>query len=90
MIKKIKSKTPKEPIRLRSKKLANGSESLYLDCYDNGRRSYEFLKLYLIPETNAAAKARNEATLNAANTIKLKRILEFTNNKAGLKNTSLK
>ena len=26
----------------------------------------------------------------AANTIKLKRILEFTNNKAGLKNTSLK
>ena len=90
MTKKIKSKTPKEPVRLRSKKLANGSESLYLDCYDNGKRSYEFLKLYLIPETSAAAKARNEATLNAANTIKLKRILEFTNNKAGLKNTSLK
>ena len=90
MTKKIKSKAPKEPVRLRSKKLANGSESLYLDCYDNGKRSYEFLKLYLIPETNAAAKARNVATLNAANTIKLKRILEFTNNKAGLKNTSLK
>ena len=84
------AKAHKEPIRLRSKKLADGSESLYLDCYDNGTRSYEFLKLYLVPETSAAARTRNEATLKAANTIKLKRILELTNNKAGLKNTSLK
>ena len=90
MTKKIKSKTPKEPIRLRTKKLANGSESLYLDCYDNGRRSYEFLKLYLIPETNPQAKVQNENTMRAANTIKLNRILEITNNKAGLKNTSIR
>ena len=40
MTKKIQSKTPKEPIRLRTKKLANGSESIYLDCYDNGMLSY--------------------------------------------------
>ena len=73
-----------------SKKLADGSESLYLDIYRDGRRSYEFLKLYLIPETNAAAKAQNKATLAAVNTIKSQRIIELTNGVAGLKNTSLR
>lgn len=90
MAKKSLNKSPKEPIRLRAKKLASGAESLYLDCYYDGKRSYEFLKLYLVPETSAAARQRNAATLNSANTIKLKRILKLTNDKAGLKNTSLK
>lgn len=39
----------KEPVRIRTKKLADGSESLYLDIYQNGKRSYEFLKMYLLP-----------------------------------------
>lgn len=38
----------KEPIRLRTKELANGSKSLYLDIYRNGKRTYEYLKMYLI------------------------------------------
>ena len=32
----------KEPIRLRTKKLSNGNESLYLDIYTDGKRDYEF------------------------------------------------
>ena len=40
----------KEPIRLRTKKLSNGNESLYLDIYTDGKRDYEFLKLYIIQE----------------------------------------
>ncbi len=40
----------KEPVRIRRKTLANGNISLYLAIYINGRREYEFLKLYLIPE----------------------------------------
>ena len=32
---------------MRTKKLADGSESYYLDIYVDGKRSYEFLKLYL-------------------------------------------
>lgn len=69
MAKKVSIKSTKEPVRLRTKELANGVQSLYLDCYVDGKRSYEFLKLYLIPEKNQMAKAQNEATLQAANTI---------------------
>lgn len=41
-----KSNKLKEPVRVRTKKLADGSESYYLDIYVNGKRSYEFLKMY--------------------------------------------
>ena len=90
MARKTSAKNTKEPVRLREKELANGVRSLYLDIYVNGKRSYEFLKLYLIPETNPQAKVQNENIMRAANTIKLNRILEITNNKAGLKNTSIR
>ena len=33
----------KEPVRLRTKKLADGSQSLYLDIYRFGKRTYEYL-----------------------------------------------
>ena len=78
----------KEPVRVRYKTLSDGSQSVYLDIYRDGRRQYEFLKLYLIPETSAAAKTQNKTTLAAVNTIKSQRIIELTNNAAGLKNTS--
>lgn len=44
-----KSTRLKEPVKVRTKKLADGSESYYLDIYVDGKRSYEFLKLYLLP-----------------------------------------
>ena len=78
----------KEPVRIRTKKLADGSESYYLDIYADGKRSYEFLKLYRLPEINARVKEQNKATLAAVETIKSQRIIELTHNKAGLKNTS--
>lgn len=87
-IKTPKQPKVKEPVRVRYKALSDGSQSVYLDIYRDGKRQYEFLKLYLIPETNAAAKAQNKATLAAVNTIKSQRIIELTNNVAGLKNTS--
>lgn len=64
--KKIKLK---EPVRIRTKKLADGSESYYLDIYADGKRSYEFLKLYRLPEINARVKEQNKATLAAVETI---------------------
>ena len=41
----------KEPIRLRMKPLSDGSKSLYLDIYRDGKRTYEYLKMYIV-DTN--------------------------------------
>jgi len=75
----------KEPIRIRRKKLANGNVSLYLDIYLNGNREYEFLKLYLIPEKTKADKEANKQTLQLANSIKARRIVEIQNGEHGFK-----
>lgn len=75
----------KEPIKIRRKQLANGNISLYLDIYHNGRREYEFLKLYLIPEKNRVDKEKNRQTLQLANSIKAKRIVDIQNGDHGFK-----
>ena len=59
MAKKKKALKAKEPIKLRAKNLSNGNKSLYLDIYKDGKRYYEFLKLYIIPEVDETAKVRN-------------------------------
>lgn len=74
----------KEPIRLRMKPLSDGSKSLYLDIYRDGKRTYEYLKMYIIPETDHNARKQNQVTMTAANAIKSKRIIELTNGEAGI------
>lgn len=81
-----KAPKAKEPIRIRFKKLSNGNQSIYLDTYRDGQRDYEFLKLYLIPERTDLDRERNAQTMTAANAIKAQRIIELTNNEAGVKN----
>ena len=76
----------KQPVKLRSKKLANGNSSLYLDIYQDGKRVYEFLKLYLVPETTAAAKQENKNTLQLAQTITAQRVVEVNTDSHGLSN----
>lgn len=73
-MKKTITTKAKEPIRLRTKKLANGNLSIYLDIYRDGKRNYEFLKLYLIPEKTKADKIQNEETLRTANAIKAQKL----------------
>lgn len=76
----------KEPIHVRTKKLANGNQSIYLDRYWQGKRSYEFLKGYfLIPETDNASKLLNAQTMQAVNAIKAQRITALMDGTAGLK-----
>ncbi len=75
----------KETVRLREKKLSNGNVSLYLDFYKDGRREYEFLKLYLIPEKTPFDRLHNTETLNAANAIKAERTSAIIASEAGLK-----
>lgn len=70
----------KEPIKIRFKKLKNGSLSLYLDFYFNGKRKYEFLKLYLTNGKTKEQKQIDKLTLKTAQTIKYKRIIKLLAN----------
>ena len=84
------AKKAKEPVTIRFKELSNGNKSIYLDIYQNGKRQYEFLKLYLIPNTTPFAKRQNDETMKAANAIKAQKIIDLANGKAGIKSTTSK
>ena len=86
MARKKKQFKAKEPIKIRFKELANGNKSIYLDQYVNGKRTYEFLKLYIIPEVDERAKVENANTMQQANAIKSQRIIELTKNGSGISN----
>ena len=77
MAKKMKKVKVKEPVKIRTKALANGSQSVYLDTYMNGVRSYEFLKLYLRPERTAEDRQHNRDVMELANTMKVRRMTEL-------------
>lgn len=77
--------TSKEPIRLRQRKTSKGLTSLYLDIYLNGKRSYEYLKLYLVPEKTREDKQKNKETLKLAEAIRAKRVVELQNGEFGFK-----
>ena len=80
----------KEPIKVRLKQIANGNQSIYLDYYNNGKREYNFLKLYLVPEITAAAKEANANTLQLAHAIKAQKIVELQNSEFGFRTSNVK
>lgn len=88
MAKKKQTKKAKEPIRIRFKQLANGNQSIYLDCYRDGKRSYEFLKLYIVQETDEATRLQNQNTMQAAMAIKSQRLIDMANDEAGITKVS--
>lgn len=73
----------KDIVKLREKTLASGMRSLYLDIYINGKRKYEFLKLYLFPDTTRENKSENKRIMALANAVKAKRTVELQNNRFG-------
>ena len=79
----------REPIALRAKDLLGGRKSLYLDYYvsadKNHAHKYEFLKLYLLPETSKENREQNKVTLQSAKAIQAQRMIEYANGKANIK-----
>lgn len=76
----------KEPIKLRRRKMPSGNTTLYLDIYINGKRSYEYLKLYLVPERTRTDKEKNREALRLADAIRAKRVVELRNGVYGFSN----
>lgn len=63
--------------------MPSGRTTLYLDIYINGKRTYETLRLYLIPETTRADKEKNKETMRLAEAIRAKRVVELQNGRFG-------
>lgn len=76
----------KEPIKIRTKKLENGMESIYLDIYTDGKRKKEYLKLYLLPDTTKVNKQKNKETLTLVNSIKAKKLVELNSGRFDFEN----
>ena len=59
--------------------MKNGYHSIYLDCYHEGHRSYEYLKLYLVPETDDKTIRQNAASIRKAEAVLKVRLSELKN-----------
>lgn len=70
--------TEKDCVTIRFKTLKSGNKSIYLDCYSQGKRTYEFLKLYLVPETGQEAIDANKEVMRKAEMIREERELLYS------------
>jgi integrase/recombinase XerD len=65
-------------VKLRRKTLSNGNISLYLDIYQNGQRSYEFLKFQIFKKARTPLESEhNKETIKLAESIAGKRQIEI-------------
>lgn len=78
--------TRKQIVRLREKEISNGNKSLFLDISWNGKRSKEYLKLYLSNPKTSLDRELNKQTLTLAENIRAKRQTELQNNGWGFSN----
>ena len=90
MARKKQPTKAKEAVKIRFKKLANGNQSIFLDIYegDGKPRVRQYLRLYIVPEVDTAAKIDNKNAMQAANAIKAQKILELANGKAGIETSA--
>ncbi len=78
-------------VTLRQRQKA-GMISLYLDYYDQGKRKYQYLEMYLHPKPEKGRltpekNKHNEKMLNLAEAIRAKKLLEIKNGEFGFKDT---
>ena len=78
-------------VTLRERQKSN-KISLYLDYYENGKRKYEYLKIYLHPKPEKGKltkeqKDHNEKALELAEAVRSKRVLQIKNQEFGFKDT---
>ena len=90
MAKKKSASVQRGQVKLREKKLKDGSSSLYLDINVGGKRHKEYLKLYQVVPTTPQEREQNRQALAAANAMRAKRELEIINGKFDITSPSRK
>lgn len=70
-------------IKIRAKKNATGTESLYLQYSKNGKRCREYLNIVIVPETSKATKDKNKESMRLADLLRMKRQQELVNEHTG-------
>lgn len=80
----------KSPVTIRTRELKDGRQSIFFDIFNDGVRTYKFLKMYLEPETTAKAKRTNAQTMKQVEKMRTELALELTYSRAGLEDRSFK
>jgi len=89
----------KEPVRIRfkplkgtdkAKPIKEGNRSIYFDIYRNGKRVYDFPKMYLVPEISEMEKEMNREVLFRAEMMKNDMIKDILTNESGISLDGLK
>lgn len=62
-------------VTIRTKELKDGNKSIYLDVYDKGKRKYEYLRLYMVPEVDESTKRQNANAMRQAQKMKAEYVL---------------
>ena len=73
----LPDKRQKSPVKIRFKQLADGCKSIYLDTYLNGKRKYEFLKLYIHPETDSETQLANAEAMRMAEEMRIEKLSQL-------------
>jgi integrase len=76
--------TKKQIVRIREKELANGNKSLFLDISWGGKRSKEYLRLYLVNPKTTMDRDANKKTMHLAEAYRAKRQTELQTKGLGL------
>lgn len=74
---RTKKKLADDSVKVRFKTLADGRKSVYLDFCAAGKRTYDFLKLYLLPETDREAVRKNRVTMKKVGELQRERTLQL-------------
>jgi len=73
----------KDPIKVRFKNTSKG-KSVYFDICRDGKREYEFLQLYIMPERTPTDKQNNKETMQQVQKLKGQRLAELQSRPANI------